>query len=112
MNTKLQDIHVDHAHKFAVVIPAFNECNNIETVVRQVSKVAMAIVVDDGSADDTAGLARSAGAYVVCHQYNRGYDCALESGLITARALGCNFAMTMDADGQHNPYYLNIFINQ
>lgn len=97
------------ATRLAAVIPAFNEECSIETVVRQVSQRALAIVVDDGSTDDTAVLARAAGAHVVSHPENRGYDGALETGLRTAIALGCTFAVTIDADGQHDATLLDRF---
>ncbi len=97
------------APQLAAVIPAFNEARTIEAVVLQVRQRAIAIVVDDGSTDDTAALAQAAGAYVVSHPSNRGYDCALETGLRTALELGCNFAVTMDADGQHDPSLLDRF---
>jgi glycosyltransferase involved in cell wall biosynthesis len=93
----------------AAIIPALNEEHSIEAVIRQISHRALAIVVDDGSSDNTAMLARAAGAYVVSHTENRGYDCALETGLLTAIALGCTFAVTMDADGQHDPTLLDQF---
>jgi len=93
----------------AAVIPAFNEERSIEAVVLQVSQRTLAIVVDDGSSDDTAVLARAAGAHVVSHPVNRGYDAALETGLRTAIALGCTFAVTMDADGQHDETLLDFF---
>jgi len=95
--------------RLAAVIPALNESNSIENIVRQLSKRAIVIVIDDGSADDTAALARSAGGYVISHQINRGYDAALETGLIAARKLDCTFAVTMDADGQHDPSLLDLF---
>lgn len=98
-----------HNTRLAAVIPAFNEERSIEAVVRQVSKRALAIVVDDGSTDDTAVLARAVGALVVSHSKNRGYDGALETGLRTAIALGCTFAVTMDADGQHDSTLLDRF---
>lgn len=95
--------------RLAAVIPALNEARNIEDVVSQVSKRARVIVVDDGSNDDTAMRARSAGALVVSHQINQGYDAALETGIRTAINLGCDFAVTMDADGQHAPTLLEQF---
>lgn len=96
---------------FAVVMPALNEEKSIEAVVRQVqAQGGQAIVVDDGSTDQTAALARLAGAHVVSHALNRGYDCALATGLVTARQLGCAYAITMDADGQHDPTLLNAFL--
>ena len=101
--------HDDRTTRLAAVIPAFNEEHSIEAVVRQVRQRALAIVVDDGSTDDTAILARAAGAHVVSHPVNRGYDGALETGLRTAIALGCTFAVTMDADGQHDVTLLDRF---
>lgn len=98
------------AIRLAAVIPALNEGQSIKTVVRQVSQRALAIVVDDGSTDDTAALAQAAGAHVVKHYFNRGYDRALETGLRTAQTLGCTFAVTMDADGQHDPTLLDQFL--
>jgi glycosyltransferase involved in cell wall biosynthesis len=74
-----------------------------------VGQRALAIVVDDGSTDDTAALARAAGAHVVSHLINQGYDAALETGLRTASVIGCTFAVTMDADGQHDPKLLDRF---
>lgn len=97
------------AQLLAAVIPAFNEAGSIEAVVQEVSQRALAIVVDDGSTDDTAVLARDAGARVVIHPFNRGYDCALETGIRTAIDLGCSYAVTMDADGQHDPTILDRF---
>lgn len=99
--------HDDRVMRLAAVIPAFNEQRSIEVVVRQVRRRALAIVVDDGSTDDTAILARAAGAHVVSHSVNRGYDGALETGLRSAITLGCTFAVTMDADGQHDETLLD-----
>lgn len=55
------------AAQLAAVIPAFNEARTITTLVLQVRERAIAIVVDDGSTDNTAALAEAAGAYVVRH---------------------------------------------
>jgi len=96
--------------RLAAVIPAFNEARCIQAVVQQVSQRALPIVIDDGSTDDTAALARAAGAHVVSHAFNRGYDAALETGIRTALGLGCTFAVTMDADGQHDPTVLDRFL--
>jgi glycosyltransferase involved in cell wall biosynthesis len=93
----------------AAVIPAFNEAKSISTVVEAVKRYALPIVVDDGSYDETARLAAQAGAVVVSHYRNQGYDAALQTGLFKAIELGCTFAITMDADGQHNPAGLEPF---
>ena len=61
------------------------------------------VVVDDGSADDTAARAASAGAEVLRHAENRGKGAALVTGLRHLAAAGVERALTLDADGQHLP---------
>lgn len=61
------------------------------------------IVVDDGSTDATGQVAAAAGAEVVRHAVNQGYDAALESGFRRAAQLGLEWVVTLDADGQHDP---------
>lgn len=58
------------------------------------------IVVDDGSTDNTAQVARDAGAQVVTHPYSKGNGAAIKSG---ARAASGEVIVFMDADGQHDP---------
>jgi glycosyltransferase involved in cell wall biosynthesis len=91
------------AVKVAIVIPAFNESEAIISVVTGISAYGTAIVVDDGSNDGTGRLAQTAGAFVVTHGVNRGYDAALASGLARAMTEGFDFAITVDGDGQHDP---------
>lgn len=93
-----------------VVIPAFNESATIAVVVEKVLTYGLPIVVDDGSTDATADLARGAGAVVVSHNSNRGYDEALDSGFARAAELNCTLVITLDADGQHDPRLLKKFI--
>jgi glycosyltransferase involved in cell wall biosynthesis len=87
--------------KIAVVIPAYNEGPTIGTVVRGMSNYGDVIVVNDFSTDDTGALAQSAGAIVIDHTFNRGYDAALSTGLQHAFSLSYEIAVTADADGQH-----------
>lgn len=96
-------------NRIAIVIPALNEACAISEVVAGVSLYGVPIVVDDGSKDETAILAERAGAVVVKHASNRGYDAALESGLFKAIDLGFEYAVTLDADGQHVPQTLQAF---
>ena len=84
-----------------IVIPAYNEAATIATVVRDVAAFGTPIVVDDCSTDATAMLAREAGAVVVSHPHNRGYDGALQSGFEQAAELALDVVATFDADGQH-----------
>ena len=88
--------------KVAIIIPAHDEEMTIAAVVRGVAAHGVAIVVNDGSRDRTADLARAAGARVVDHAENRGYDGALQSGFEEAARLGVDAAVTFDADGQHD----------
>lgn len=94
----------------AIIIPALNEAETIGRIVSLANQFGLAIVVDDGSSDNTAAIARENGAQVVVHTLNQGYDGALNSGFKQAENLGCNFAVTLDADGQHNPKILQEFI--
>jgi glycosyltransferase involved in cell wall biosynthesis len=102
---------VEHSAEpvFAAVIPAYNEARSVAAVVQAIKKYTLPIVVDDGSSDDTALLAAQAGAVVVSHSNNQGYDAALQTGLFKAIDLGCTFAITIDADGQHTPLGIEPF---
>ncbi len=82
----------------SVVIPAYNEATRIGKVVREALAFAdEVIVVDDGSIDDTASVAKGAGAQVV-RQANAGYIAAVKRGFRQARG---DVVVTMDADGEH-----------
>jgi glycosyltransferase involved in cell wall biosynthesis len=94
-----------------LVIPAFNEAGSISAVVAAACAYGQCLVVDDGSSDSTAELARVAGARVVRHTINRGYDAALGSGFAEANRMDCEAVITLDADGQHNPELLLEFIS-
>jgi glycosyltransferase involved in cell wall biosynthesis len=96
--------------RIAIVIPALNEARTIGAVVVAVRGFGMPVVVDDGSSDATAEQARSAGADVVVHAVNRGYDAALNSGFARAAERGCEYVVTVDADGQHNAQQIGDFI--
>jgi glycosyltransferase involved in cell wall biosynthesis len=87
--------------RVGLVIPAFNEAETIGAVVERLKDLGRVIVVDDGSKDATADIARGRGADVVVHSVNNGYDGALNSGFSRANELGCDYVITVDADGQH-----------
>jgi glycosyltransferase involved in cell wall biosynthesis len=97
--------------RVAIVIPALNESASIAFVVEAARRYGMPIVVDDGSTDNTASLARQAGAVVVSHENNRGYDAALNSGFEKAVELGGDIIITVDADGQHDPSLIQKFVD-
>ncbi len=86
------------------VLPAYNEELVIGSVILRTRQyVDRVIVVDDGSSDRTAEVARLAGADVVRLDHNTGKAYALLLGLRRALETGCHVAVMLDADGQHNP---------
>jgi glycosyltransferase involved in cell wall biosynthesis len=88
----------------AAVIPCFNEARTIgPLILRLFQHLNMVVVVDDGSADETSPKAEQAGAIVLQHDRNRGKGAALQTGLSHAYNLGCEWAVTLDGDGQHDP---------
>lgn len=90
--------------KIMVGIPAFNEERSISTIVTSARKYAdEVVVVDDGSIDRTAELARIAGAIVVRHRINRGAGAATATCFEQARIRQADVLVTLDGDGQHNP---------
>ena len=97
--------------RVGIVIPALNESATIVGIVEAVGVYGTPIVVDDGSTDDTAELAKQAGAVIVSHENNRGYDSALNTGFKKAVELGNEIIITVDADGQHDPLLAQKFIN-
>jgi glycosyltransferase involved in cell wall biosynthesis len=92
----------------AIVIPAYNEAPSVAEVVAEIPHEAAGlqsevIVVVDGSEDQTASAAASAGALVCDVPVNRGQGAALKLGYWLARARGAQVIATIDADGQYEP---------
>ena len=87
-----------------IVIPAFDEEATIAEVVERARDHGSVLVVDDGSTDDTAILARAAGAEVIRHPRRRGKGQALRSGMAAAVVRGATAVVTLDGDGQHEPH--------
>lgn len=87
-----------------IAIPAYNEADSIGDVVKVANTVAdIVVVVDDGSHDDTAQVARDAGAYVIEHDENLGYGAALKTAFEEGARRNVGHLVTLDADGQHDP---------
>jgi glycosyltransferase involved in cell wall biosynthesis len=94
-----------------VVIPAFNAGHTVGDVVRAAAAfVDSVIVVDDGSVDGTSDAALAAGATVTRLPVNQGKGAALAAGFAVARQRGAAAVVAMDADGQHSPHELPVFL--
>jgi glycosyltransferase involved in cell wall biosynthesis len=87
------------------VIPALNEEDTVAAVIAAVRDCLHAdvLVVDDGSTDRTAPIARANGAHVLQHPFNLGVGAALRSGFRFAAERGYDAVVQVDADGQHDP---------
>src|SRR6185503_10862017 len=95
---------MDWSAQCAVVIPCLNEARTIASIVGECRRhLPTVFVVDDGSSDDTAREAATAGARVLRHDQPHGKGVALELGWGAACHAGFAWAMTLDGDGQHAP---------
>lgn len=98
---------------YIIVIPALNA----EPYVAAVVEAALphrypVLVVDDGSSDQTGEIARSAGATVLRHERNRGKGGALKTGFEWALGRNAKAVITLDADGQHLPAQVPMFVQR
>ena len=94
-----------------VLIPSFNAAKTVGNVVRDAKQyVPDVVVINDGSRDDTATVARAASAEVVDHPQNRGKGGALKTGFAYAIQHGYDVVITLDADGQHLPREIPKFL--
>ena len=87
----------------SIIIPAYNESATIGQVIDKIKGLYPnfeIIVINDGSADKTADVARESGAIVYSHPYNIGNGSAIKSGI---RIASGDILIFMDGDGQHNP---------
>ena len=94
--------------KIAILIPAYNEAENIGHVLELMPKKVCGVetevlVVDDGSRDGTGDVAAAHGAPVARHVTNRGGGAALRTGYRLMVESGALIVVTLDADGQHLP---------
>lgn len=100
-----------------IIIPAFNEQKTLPGVlklipkkIKHVSKIQI-VVIDDGSVDLTSKVAVNR-AFVVRHIINRGLGAAITTGFRIAKKNKSDCAVTIDADGQHDPKYIPLFVDK
>lgn len=96
----------------SVVIPAFNEEEGIVGLLEAVKALDLYekyefIIVDDGSTDQTAAVAKRYPVKVIRHSVNKGYGASLKTGV---RRATTPLVITMDSDGQHDPAYIDTIV--
>ena len=92
------------------LIPTYNEIEYIAEVVQRTRTHLPVVVIDDGSTDGSGAAAAEAGATVLRHAENRGKGAALATGIGWALEHGCEAAVTLDADAQHDPDEIPAFL--
>ena len=98
--------------KILALIPAHNESTRIGPVIDGVRQYLPVLVVDDGSSDDTSEVARRHGATVVRQEPNQGKGAALLNGFGQFLAGEYDAVITLDADGQHDPVEIPLFMDK
>lgn len=89
-----------------IIIPAYNEENNIGRVLQEIKSYKLSsdiLVVNDGSVDKTEMVADREQVTVIRHPFNLGYGAALQTGFKYAVQKGYKYVVQFDADGQHDP---------
>jgi glycosyltransferase involved in cell wall biosynthesis len=100
-------------HDHLAIIPAYNEQGAIGAAVADVLEHAPGfdvLVVDDGSTDDTAPIARAAGAHVLRLPFNLGIGGAVQAGYKYALERGYDVAVQVDGDGQHDARHIAVLL--
>lgn len=93
-------------NKVLIIIPAYNEVENIRDVIFSIKKevpYADIVVINDGSADATSRVAKGLGVLVIDLPYNMGIGAAMQTGYMYAADKGYDIALQVDGDGQHPP---------
>ena len=95
--------------KVLIVIPAYNEEPSLGKVIEEVTfyvPQADVLVVNDGSTDATARIAREERVLILDHPYNMGIGATMQTGFVYALRNDYDIAVQIDADGQHDPAFL------
>ena len=94
------------------LIPAYNAAPFVADVIRKASAHVPVIAVNDGSRDDTLAELRKTNATVIDQQPNQGKGVALRTGFRAALAQGADAVIQLDADGQHDPSEIPLFVER
>ena len=102
-------------NRYLAIVPAYNEEGAIAgtiAAIRQWAPDFDVVVIDDGSADETAVRARTAGAAVLRLPFNLGIGGAMQSGYLYALEHGYEVAVQVDGDGQHDPRQMHTLLER
>lgn len=95
--------------KLLIIIPAYNESENIERVVTTIKEKCSQhdyLIINDGSRDNTEEICIKKGYHFVSHPVNLGLAAAVQTGMLYAYKNGYDAAIQFDGDGQHDPDYI------
>lgn len=101
--------------KVLIIIPAYNEGENIERVVTMIKEKCPQydyLVVNDGSRDNTEEICINKGYHFVSHPVNLGLAAGVQTGMLFAYKNGYDAAIQLDGDGQHDPDYITGMVSE
>ncbi len=103
---------MNHTKEVAVLITVYNEEKIVGDIIKKIPNEYHVFVVDDGSTDNTAEIARRNGAHVISLPLNLGQGAASTVGYKITAAAGCKYLIKMDGDGQHDPREIPKFVER
>ncbi len=110
VNIPAKEELMDTQSRVLVIIPAYNEEKTIGRVIDEIQQTAPGVdivVVNDDSSDNTVKIVREKGIGVLSHPINLGPGAATQTGYEYALEYPYDFVIQLDADGQHEPRYIN-----
>ena len=106
-------IQTDDVHKILTILPAYNVANIIGRVLEEMGDILdNVLVIDDGSSDNTYEVLRGYKVKTIRHTKNLGVSFSIREGIEYALHNGYHYVITMDSDGQHDPIFLDEFIEK
>lgn len=115
MTSQADAFRIGSEFRVLVVVPAWQESDAIVGTLESIFRVvdpAHVLVVDDGSSDNTAKIARQAGASVASLPFNVGVGGAMRVGFLFAFRGGYDVVVQVDADGQHDPVQIHLLLSE